>query len=95
MNKITENELTEIKNLLEANHIGNAIDKLNEMIRLFPKNDELLYMRGNAKRKNGEWSEAINDYLAAVAVNPESPAQQAAEMLGDILEFRNKDLYNQ
>ena len=55
----------------------------------------LLYIRGNAKRKKGDWAGAINDFLAAKAVNPDSPASEAADMLSGILEFRNKDLYNQ
>ena len=38
---------------------------------------------------------AINNYLQAVHLNPESPAQQALEIANEILDFYNKDMYNQ
>lgn len=95
MNKITDNQLRCIKALLDENRTAEALERLNEMIPLSPENDELLYLRGNAKRKKGDWSEAINDYLAAATINPSGPASEAAAILGDILAFRNKDLYNQ
>lgn len=95
MNKIAEKTLLELKKMLEQSSAGETVDKLDDLIRQYPQSDELLYMRGNAKRKKGEWAEAINDYLAAAAINSDSPAAEAAEMLGGILEFRNKDLYNQ
>ena len=39
-------------------------------------------------------SAAINDYLAAVRLNPRSRAGQALKAAYDILNFYNKDLYN-
>ena len=38
---------------------------------------------------------ALNNYLEAIEKNPESPAVNAKKMLMDILEFYNKDMYNQ
>ena len=38
---------------------------------------------------------AINNYLEALDINPASPAGEAKDMLVDILEFYNKDMYNQ
>ena len=49
----------------------------------------------NAYRKLGDWQMALNNYLEAIALNPESPAVQARAMAMDILEFYNKDMYNQ
>ncbi len=57
--------------------------------------DEAYYLLGNAYRKRGDWQHAIDNYLEAKALNPESPAAGACEMLMDILDFHNKDLYNQ
>ena len=57
--------------------------------------DEKHYRTGNEYRRKGDWQNAINHYLEAVAINPESPAKGALEMLGDILDFYNKDMYNQ
>ena len=57
------------------------------------KSDEL-YERGNAFRKQGNWQEAINCYMEAIELNPDSPAVEAKAMLDDILNFYNKDAYN-
>ena len=57
--------------------------------------DELFYLLGNAWRKKGNWQMAMNNYLEAVHLNPESPAKQALDIAGEILDFYNKDMYNQ
>jgi tetratricopeptide (TPR) repeat protein len=59
-----------------------------------PTKDMMLYEKGNAYRKQGQWDEAINCYLEAMEINPESPAATAYEMLMNILNFYNKDAYN-
>ena len=55
---------------------------------------EEYYQRGNAYRRQGNWQMALNNYLEAIALDPESPAVQAKEMLDDILNFYHKDYYN-
>jgi len=52
------------------------------------------YEQGNAYRKQGLWHEAINSYIQAVALDPDSPAAEAKRMLDDILAYYNKDMYN-
>ena len=37
---------------------------------------------------------AINDYLEAIRINPDSKARQALQATNDILDYYNKDLYN-
>ena len=56
--------------------------------------DSLYYLLGNAWRKKGNWQMAINNYLEAVRLNPDSPASSALEIANNILSFYNKDLYN-
>ena len=56
---------------------------------------EEYYQKGNEYRRQGNWQEAINHYMEAIALDPESPAVQAKEMLDDILNFYHKDYYNQ
>ena len=37
---------------------------------------------------------ALNSYLEAIAINPDSPAQAAYNMMIRILDFRDSNLYN-
>ncbi len=58
------------------------------------KDATLLYLKGKAHIKLGEWQQAINIFLRAKELEPEGVAAQALPMLYDILDFYNKDLYN-
>ena len=53
-----------------------------------------LYEQGNAFRKNGQWADALNAYEQAAALDADSPAVTARQMLTDIMEFRCNDYYN-
>ena len=55
---------------------------------------EEYYRLGNEYRKKGNWQMALNNYMEAIALDPDSPAVQAKEMLDDILSFYHKDYYN-
>ena len=77
-----------------------ARDRADEAIALMesydgPMDDALYYLLGNAWRKKGNWQMAMNNYLEAVRLNPDSPAAQALEIANEILDFYNKDMYNQ
>lgn len=52
------------------------------------------YQKGNAYRKQGDWKHALDCYMEAIELDPESPAVEAEAMLEDILNFYNKDAYN-
>ncbi len=39
--------------------------------------------------------QALNSYAEALEINPESPARQTYEMVIRILDFYNKDMFNQ
>ena len=52
------------------------------------------YQRGNEARKRGQWHEAINAYIQAIELDPDSPAVEAKRMLDDIMAFYCKDMYN-
>lgn len=56
--------------------------------------DRLYYELGNAYRKKGEFAQALNCYLEAMAINPDGPATEAHRMLMSILEYYHKDYYN-
>lgn len=92
----TEENVNIIRQHIEAGNIDEAICRLDALLEHPPTNaDELYYLRGNAYRKQGNWQMALNNYLEAIALNPDSPAVHAREMLMNILEFYNKDMYNQ
>ncbi|MBR3896778.1 MAG: tetratricopeptide repeat protein [Bacteroidaceae bacterium] len=91
MTKIKEN----IKKLIDEGALQEAITQLGTLIDDGCEDDELYYLRGNAYRKLCNWQQALNNYLEAISLNPESPAKEAHRMLMEILEFYNKDMYNQ
>lgn len=55
---------------------------------------EEFYQLGNEYRRKGNWQMAINNYMEAIELDPESPAVEAKKMLDDILNFYHKDAYN-
>ena len=55
---------------------------------------EQYYQLGNEARKRGLWHEAINNYIKAAELDPDSPAVEAKRMLDDIMSFYCKDMYN-
>jgi len=55
---------------------------------------EEYYIKGNEYRRQGNWQEALNNYLEAIDLDPESPAVEAKRMIEDILNFYHKDAYN-
>ena len=52
------------------------------------------YQKGNEARKQSQWYEAINCYIQAIELDPESPAVEAKRMLEDIMAYYHKDMYN-
>ena len=89
-------KLTQAKELIGKGEVESAINILNQCIADHKAcTDEPFYLLGNAYRKQGNWQMALNNYLEAIEKNPDSPAVNAKKMLMDILEFYNKDMYNQ
>lgn len=85
-----------IKERIDSGEIEEALHLLDELeADNSEEPDVIFYLRGNAYRKKGDWQGALNNYLEAIALNPESPAVHARQMIMDILEFYNKDMYNQ
>lgn len=86
-----EQELkAKIKNL----DYDEAIALLDSYIASHPNDDEAYTVRGMRHWGAGKRSLALNDYLSAVRLNPESTAAQALKAANEILDYRNKDLYN-
>lgn len=71
-----------------------ALNELDEYIALFPEDDEALTMRGLVHWNLNHRKEAINDFLTAIRINPESRGKMALEYVNSILDYYNKDLLN-
>ncbi|MDE5552416.1 MAG: hypothetical protein K2I91_04365 [Muribaculaceae bacterium] len=87
---MTEELLTTIKALPPAD----AIERLTEYLQSSPEDTDALTLRGMRHWSMGHRSEAINDYLAAISIDPDCKAKQALQATNDILDYYNKDLYN-
>ena len=81
--------------MIQEGKLDDAIQLLLQQIQNNDCNDEPYYLLGNAYRKQGNWQLALNNYLEAIARNPNSPAVNARQMVMDILNFYNKDMFNQ
>lgn len=57
-------------------------------------NADEFYKIGNEYRKQGNWQLAMNNYLEAIELDPNSPAVEAKRMLDDIMNYYCKDMYN-
>ena len=55
---------------------------------------EEYYLQGNVWRKQGDFKRALDCYIEASALDSESPAVAAKEMLDNIMNFYCKDYYN-
>ena len=89
-------KLQQIKVLINDGCISEAIVQLNDMINTTPEwASDAYYLLGNAYRKKGDWQGDLNNYQEEIALNPESPAKEARAMMMDILNFYNKDMFNQ
>lgn len=86
--------MEKIKELIFNGEQDEAIRLLDEIIAADATSDEAYFLRGNAYRKKGNFQQALNNYLSAIELNPDSPAQQAHDMLVDILNYYHKDIYN-
>lgn len=93
--------LNDIKELITQGNVDEAILALDQLLLTDSANNEEInreeayYLRGNAYRKQGNWQQALNNYQSAIELNPQSPAVQAQKMAMDILNFFNKDMFNQ
>lgn len=71
-----------------------AVKVLSDYLTTHPENDDALTLRGLKYWGMQKRAQAINDYLAAIRINPASPSVQALKVANEILDYYNKDLYN-
>lgn len=83
-----------IKQLLLVDKTDEAICLLERHLENHPQSDEAYYLLGNAYRKLGDFKSALNNYLKALELNPDSPATIAYKQMINILNFYHKDRFN-
>lgn len=91
-------QIDNLKELINRGDVDLAIKQLDQLLQdpsIENEKDTLYYLRGNAFRKKGDWKQALDNYQYAIDLNPDSPALQARTMVIDILNFYNKDMFNQ
>lgn len=71
-----------------------AIRVITEFLEVHPDSEKALTLRGLKHWSSGHRGAAMTDYLAAIAINPDSDAANALAACREILDYRNKDLYN-
>lgn len=86
--------LTEVRKKIEGLSGSEAVEVLTAYLADHPDDDEALTLRGMKYWGMEKRSAAINDYLEAIRLNPESKAVQALKAANEILDYYNKDLYN-
>ena len=75
--------------------IRQIIFKLTQLSQTDSESEDLWLLLGHAHRKLQDWKEALNSYTGALRINPDSAARGAYEQVMEILNFFNKDLFNQ
>lgn len=83
-----------INRLIAENNLEKALAYIDEWLSNHSKDDKAYYLKGLVFWKQGNWKLTIENYLKAIEINPNSPAKQAYEMVMDIINFSNPDLYN-
>lgn len=84
----------DIRKAIDEGDLESALSLVNDALRKEPEDAELLYLRGNVFLKKGSWHDALGSFLESEHIDPQGPAREAREMLDEIMNFYNKDLYN-
>ena len=81
-------EFNEVQNLYNSKNFLNAEDKINELIKKFPKSANLHYYLGLVLRKKDEINKAIKAFEKTIELQPNFA--YAFNNLGDIYKFKKK-----
>lgn len=89
------NQIKEISNAFENGRFDEAMHKISYAKQEQKPTAEIYYWEGRIHMKRSNWGAAMSCFLKAEALNTESPAREYRLMLCDIMDFYNKDMYNQ
>ena len=96
MINMSENQYLKIQEDIQKGEVTIAVQALEKLLYSNQSDqDKIHYLLGNAYRKLNNWQQAMNHYQYAIDINPHSPATTAKAMIIDIMNFYNKDMFNQ
>ena len=84
-----------IDDLMRQEKYDDALASINAYLAENKNSDEAWFLAGNVHRKMENWQGAMNAYIKAMDINPDSPAKAAYGMIVKILDFYDKNRYNQ
>ena len=84
-----------IEKLIDEGLLATALAHITENLESNPQDARMHLLHGKLMMKESRWGDAISCFLKAEAIEPDGPAREAREMLTDIMDFYNKDMYNQ
>ena len=84
-----------ISQALEAGNLAEAQRLISETKTTEQSNAMLYFLEGKLEMKQANWGAAMSCFLKAEALDADSPARECRLMLKDIMEFYNKDMFNQ
>ncbi len=85
---------TELKEKVALLPYEEAVATITDYLNENPKSTDALTLRGMKHFGAGQRAKAINDYLAALEIDPDCNARLALQSANEILDFYNKDLFN-
>lgn len=86
--------LQHINELLRSNRIEEALNEANRAVEATPGSAMALYTRGKIYWRMGKKAEAMTDYTASLAIDPEGPAAIALQQAQEVVHYYNPDLFN-
>jgi tetratricopeptide (TPR) repeat protein len=88
-------DLQTAKEKIEINQFKEALELLNHTIIKGLEKEEAYYLRGILKNQLQDFGGAINDFYKVLEMNPNNTlAKQRIELIMNILDFRNMEMYN-
>ena len=92
-----EINIRQIEDLIKQDALADALEMISCILReelTAEEHADILFRRGKIHWNMGNPSRATSDYMAAVELDPSSPAGAALEQARDIERFFNPDLLN-
>lgn len=90
-----EQSLTTISQAIEAGRLAEAMQQMQVHVSHYGPSASYYCLEGKLHLKHSNWRNAQNAFLRAQALDPQSPASEYLSMLRSIMDFYNKDMYNQ